>query len=44
VGGTFSCVIHRKFLVSSRDSGEDFGGEVWEKKDLLWGGEEEIGI
>jgi len=30
--------------MSSRVSGGDLGGEVWEKKDLLGGSEEKIGI
>lgn len=43
------CVIRRKSVMSSKGfrgggGGWDLGGEVWEKKDLLWGGEEEIGI
>ena len=33
--GTFSCVIHRKFLMSSRVSGGELVRDVWEVKDLL---------
>jgi len=32
------------FLCPQGFLGGDLGGEVWEKKDLLWGGEEKIGI